>query len=84
MEGTDGGPVGAGVEGTDGGPVGAGDEGTDGGLEGPVESNGGTISFSVATSVDAASDSKSTGAFVVGSATTSSFSHGGVLTSFVD
>jgi len=83
-EGTDGGPVGAGDEGTAGGPVGAGDEGTDGGPEGALESNAGTISVSAATSVDAASDSRSTGAVVVGSATTSSFSHGGVLTSFVD
>jgi len=85
--GPDGGPDGgdgaadAGAEGTAGGPVGAGVEGTGGGPVGAGESIG-AISVSAGTSVDDASDTKSTGAFVTASATTSSFCQDGVLTSF--
>ena len=68
MEGIAGGPVGAGLEGTAGGPVGA------------EETRLGTTSGSAATTVAAATDSKSTGALAA--AVVSLFFQAGVLTSF--
>ena len=70
MEGTAGGPAGAGVEGTAGGPAGA--EGT----------RLGATSGSAAAIVVAATDNKSTGALATTVAVASLLSHEGVLTSF--